>query len=102
MKKIMIAVVLTVLVLAAWVCQAQYYSYYGYGYYYPPHYQPPAYYPQSAPPNQAPANRYYRRWSPSPGMIRKWDRHNRWSDYENLHRSPNNPESSLDYMMRTF
>ena len=101
-RMIIVAAVLTTLVLAPWVCQAQYYSSYGYGYYYPYTYQPPTYYPRSAPPNQAPANTFYRRWSPDPRMMRKWDRHNRWSEYENQFRSPNNPESALDYMLRTF
>ncbi len=101
MKRIIVAAVLATLFLTPWVCQAQYYGYYGY-YYYPPTYQPPAYYPPRAPANQAPANTFYRRWSPDPRMIRRWDQHNRWADFDNLQRSPNNPESALDYMLRTF
>jgi hypothetical protein len=100
MKRIIVAAFLAALFLTPWVCYAQYYSYYGY--YYPQAYQPQPYYPPRAPAQQATPNMYYRRWSPDPRMIRKWDQHNRWSDFENLQRSPNNPESALDYMLRTF
>ncbi len=33
---------------------------------------------------------------------RKWQQHRNWSEYRNLIRSPLDPESELDYMLRTF
>jgi hypothetical protein len=106
MKKLFAGLVLTVLCLAPWVCQAQYYYYPGYGYYY--------YAPQSpggtgyyAPPGAqgqvaAPPTTMYQRWMPDPRMIRRWDQQNRMGDYFEPQRSPLNRESDLDYMLRTF
>ena len=76
---------------------AQYYSYYYPYYYAPPGYQPPPPVKQSKPP--AP---YYFRMMPDPYQSWRWDRKNRWEDYQQSLRSPLNPESDLDYMLRTF
>jgi hypothetical protein len=40
--------------------------------------------------------------APSPELLRKWERHRRWLDFQQMIRSPQNPESTIDYMFRTF
>jgi hypothetical protein len=107
MKKLMTGLVLSVVCLIPWVCQAQYYYYYpGYGYYYAPQpllppgaYRPPA--PQR-PGAVPPTTTLYQRWMPDPKMIQRWNQHNRMSDYYEMQRSPLDRESDLDYMLRTF
>jgi hypothetical protein len=92
-----IAAVGLLLVSEAQVAQAQYYGYY----YSPP--QTPQQPPMSAyQRGQAPLNPRLRFMVPNPRVFRQWDRENRMSDYDQLIRSPLNPESSLDYMLRTF
>jgi hypothetical protein len=81
----------------------QYYGYYppqyGYGY----RAGAPGYFytqpPRRVNPAQAP---YYFYQNPRTPAWREWDRLNRYFDYEQLNRSPRNPESELDYMLRTF
>jgi hypothetical protein len=72
--------------------QGQYYGYW-YG---APGYPVPA-------PQQAPApNALYYRLAPNPLLFRQWDNQIRIWDFQELQRSPLNPESPLDYLMRTF
>ncbi len=77
---------------------AQYYGYY----YYPqvPQGPPGVYYGGARRPT--PPNPYQYYLAPNPRLWRQWDRQNRLDDYQWMIRSPNNPESSLDYMLRTF
>ncbi|HMK36383.1 MAG TPA: hypothetical protein VK463_15020 [Desulfomonilaceae bacterium] len=83
-------------------CSAQYYGYY----YYPPYYPatpPPSYYNPYASP--APVGQPYvsqYRLAPSPQIYWRWNQQNRMSDAEQVFRSPVNPESDLDYLLRTF
>jgi hypothetical protein len=96
MKKYMIAGLLLVLVFAASICEAQYGYYYyypGYGTYYSP-------YPLIGP--ALPANPQQYRIGPNPRVYRRWNSMNRYEDYQQHLRSPLNPESTIDYMMRTF
>jgi len=96
----------TILILAA-VCacvfaicyqaSAQYYSYY-----YPYYYAPPGYYPPSPTKQAKPVTPYYFRMMPDPYQSWRWDRKNRWDDYQQSMRNPLNPESDLSYMLRTF
>ncbi|MGC8659358.1 MAG: hypothetical protein ACP5U1_09815 [Desulfomonilaceae bacterium] len=76
---------------------AQYYSYY-----YPQYYAPPGYYPPPPTRQSQPVSPYYFRMTPDPYQMWRWDRHNRWEDYEQSLRSPLNPETDLSYMLRTF
>jgi hypothetical protein len=82
-------------------CVAQYYGP-GY-YYYPPSTPPPYYYnPYVVPQGPLPLPPFYYRVAPNPYTFRKWNRENRYSDYQWLLRSPLDRESDLDYMLRTF
>jgi hypothetical protein len=38
----------------------------------------------------------------APSFYYKWEDHKRWLDWDQTIRSPLNPESDLDYMMRSF
>ncbi len=73
-------------------------QYYWYPYYYTPYSSPPAAYP----PNQRPGNPFLYRLAPSPRVYRQWDQQIRIWDFQEYQRSPLNPESPLDYMLRTF
>ncbi len=44
----------------------------------------------------------YYRMTPRPNQLRKWAVHRKWLERQQWNRSPLNPESTLDYMMRTF
>jgi hypothetical protein len=69
-----------------------------YGYYSPYYAVPP---PQPTP--QAPGQAWlYYRLKPDPLMYWKWNRQNAFSDFLQFQRSPQNPESDLSYMLRTF
>ncbi len=57
----------------------------------PPQYQPIPY-----------GQPYFYYFAPRPEVVRKWDNYNRWLQHDYLLRSPYNPESTLDYMLRTF
>ena len=65
---------------------------------YPPYYynRPPG--PQA----RMPLNPYYYYFFPDPKAAQRWRRHRLWLEYQNQFRSPLNPESALDYMLRTF
>jgi len=91
------ALVAAILLFNPSLCVAQYYNYY-----YPRAY-PPAYNrsgPQPVAPMPSGRLRYY--LAPDPKMIRKWESYRRWLEFQQSLRSPINPESSLDYMLRTF
>jgi hypothetical protein len=103
-----VLVAVLIFALTQSVCNAQqYYPYWGYGNYY-------SYYPNNAygpPPQPAPyANRgpvvrpnpYQYRMAPNPYVYWQWNRHNRFENFEVEQRSPLNPESELDYLLRTF
>jgi hypothetical protein len=81
-------------------------QYYGPGYYYyPPSMPPPPYYPNQYVVPQGgpiPLPPSYYRVAPNPYTFWKWSQQNRYSDYQNLLRSPLDPESDLDYMLRTY
>jgi hypothetical protein len=79
-------------------------QYYGPGYYYYPPPSPSPYYynSYSVPQGPLPLPPFYYRIAPNPYTFRKWNRENRYSDYQQLLRSPLDPESDLSYMLRTF
>ncbi len=81
------------------LCHGQYYP--GAPYY---PYPPTQYYayPQPAPGHEAHFYRHYYYLTPSPQVIHRWEDYRRWLDYDHLQRSPLNPESTFNYMMRTF
>ncbi|MEW6352442.1 MAG: hypothetical protein AB1646_25610 [Thermodesulfobacteriota bacterium] len=56
--------------------------------------------PQAGPPVHGRPYFYY--FVPRPEVARKWDRQQRWLQYDHQFRSPYNPETSLEYMLRTF
>lgn len=101
MRKILLTgttvLVLCVLLSAPTVSNGQYYGYYQY--YYPQQLPPPPSYYYGNPQG---IQQYYKRWTPNKNMYRGWDYHNRMEDYQKSIRSPLNPESDLDYMLRTF
>jgi hypothetical protein len=85
--------------------------YYGGQYYGNPYYGQPSPYGQwQGQPNAQPrANvspqtpqRYYLWRPPDAATIQRWNQHNRMLDQDQLMRSPGNPESPLEYMLRTF
>jgi hypothetical protein len=99
MKKILLitSLVCGIAFLSASSADAQIYSYYSPNYYAPPGYATPPPVRQSNPPTP-----YYFRATPDPYQMWRLDRNNRWQDYQNRLRSPQNPESDLSYMLRTF
>jgi len=99
MKKLMFIAVLGCAFVFAQYSEApaQYYSYY-----YPYYYAPPGYYPPPPTKQSAPVTPYYFRMMPDPYQSWRWDRKNRWEDYQQSIRSPLNRESDLEYMLRTF
>ncbi|MFH0821318.1 MAG: hypothetical protein V2B18_01100 [Pseudomonadota bacterium] len=101
---------LSFLLLAGFVMQTPGHTQqYAYPYYYPqqqyygapPARQPvpPSYYNYYYRYGRAP---YYTHRQYAPRYYRQWDEQNRMLEYERLMRSPLNPESDLEYMMRTF
>lgn len=96
MKRLEVFVGLAVLLLMVIpsLCAAQYQ-----GYYYPYYYTPA---PQQVTRPQAQPGTLFYFLTPDPQLYSKWSRHNRILDFHNLNRSPLNPESDLEYMMRTF
>ena len=96
MKKMLIILVSSLLLVPS-VSGAQYP---GYDYYYPG-YSTPLYYQQYAGPSGYPEQFFYRQIPPTK-VFRNWNRYNRMLDQEALERSPLNPESSLQYLFRSF
>jgi len=58
--------------------------------------------PRAQPAKKTAVKPFSFRIAPDPQVYEKWNRYNRWLDYQQLQRSPLNPESDLDYMFRTF
>jgi hypothetical protein len=81
---------------------AQFYGYYYYPPYYPPSPPPSFYNPYASPAPVGAPNPYQYRLAPSPKTYWRWNQYNRMSDYEQILRSPLNPESDLSYLLRTF
>ncbi|MDA8408376.1 MAG: hypothetical protein M0T73_16160 [Deltaproteobacteria bacterium] len=107
MKKkllLVVAVACALAILQIRGVSAQYYSYY-----YPYYYAPPGYYPPPPTKQSRPVTPNYFRMTPDPYQAWRWDRHNRWEDYQHSLWSPRpqgesrlNPETDLSYMLRTF
>lgn len=74
---------------------AQYYGYYPY-----PHPPSMPYYSRYQVPYEG--GPFFYRLAPNPRLYWKWNQQNRMSDYDQLLPNPLNPESALDYMLRTF
>ena len=96
MRNLLVALALiAVLMIVPSFCFGQYY---GYRYFYNPNIPPaPAYQP-----NQAPGNPFLYRLAPDPRVYRQWSDQIRIWDFQEYQRSPLNPESPLDYLLRTF
>lgn len=99
-----VAVACALVIVQIYDAPAQYYSYY-----YPYYYAPPGYYPPPATKQSRPVTPNYFRMTPDPYQAWRWDRHNRWEDYQHSLWSPRpegesrlNPETDLSYMLRTF
>jgi hypothetical protein len=73
-----------------------------YGGYNPYGYSPYYYNAPPGPQARMPYNPYYYYFFPDPTTVERWRRHRLWLEYQNRFRSPLNPESTLDYMLRTF
>jgi len=74
-----------------------------YGGYQPYGYQPaPGAVPYAAPMPGPADNPVFLRLQPRPRLYRQWNQYNRALDQEVLMRSPLDPESDLQYMLRTF
>ncbi len=95
MKKMLMIAVLSILLVPS-LAAAQYG---GYGYYYP-EYGSPLYFRHYAGPRAYGEQYYY--WRTPPKVFREWNHNNRMLDQEVLERSPLNPESTLQYMFRSF
>lgn len=93
-----IVLLVTAFLITAFVGSSQG-QYYGYWYNYAPGYPVPA--PQQGP-AMPPSNPLLYRLAPNPMLFRQWDQQIRIWDFQELQRSPLNPESPLDYLLRTF
>ncbi|GEM_PF-695876 len=58
--------------------------------------------PKPAARRQVPAKPYYYYLRPPADVVRQWKKYQKWLDAQHLRRSPLNPESSVEYMLRTF
>jgi hypothetical protein len=93
---VLIALLLKVFI-AQTACAQYYYNYY------PDNYGSGTVQPRYVPPReQTPSLPFRYRLTPNPKLYWKWNQYNRFSEYQNLLRSPLNPESDLDYLLRTF
>jgi hypothetical protein len=98
MRNLLIAIAVSVALAAVMAPSVSWAQYYWYPYYYYPNTPLPAAYP----PNRAPGNPYLYRLAPNPQVYRQWDRQIRIWDFQQYQRSPLNPESPLDYLLRTY
>ncbi len=74
-------------------CPGQYYL----------HYQPQGGQLQYTAQSDAQHLPYFQRYlNTDPKLIRRWNEHRRWLERDQLLRSPLNPESTLDYLLRTY
>jgi hypothetical protein len=97
MNKLLLLIIVMVLLQVGSTCQAQHFGYYHY-YQMPRHAAP--IYRQYVNPRGYPV--YQFRLAPPPQVFRQWDLRNRELDLEALQRSPLNPESPNDYLLRNF
>jgi hypothetical protein len=97
MNKLLFSLIVVALLQAGATCSAQYY---GYNHYYQMPRQAAPIYRQYVNPGGFPA--YQFRLAPPPQVFRQWDLRNRSLDLEALQRSPLDPESPNDYLLRTF
>ncbi len=97
MKKIFFLIILLSLLQVYSASEAQYY---GYNYYYHGPRAAAQVYSQYANPANFPM--YQFRLAPPPQVLREWSLRNRELDLEALQRSPLNPESPNDYLLRNF
>jgi len=99
MKKITAVLILVAAIMMTVLAGSSHGQYYGYWPNYAPGYPVPP--PQQTPPEGSPSGLYYR-LAPNPLLFRQWDHQIRMWDFLEVQRSPLNPESPLDYLMRTF
>jgi len=99
MKKITFISILVAALMITALAGNSYGQYYGYWYNYAPGYPVPP--PKQAPPPGSESGLYYR-LAPNPLLFRQWDHQIRMWDFLEVQRSPLNPESPLDYLLRTF
>ena len=97
MKKLLFLIVLIALLQANSVCSAQNF---GYNHYYQMPRSATPIYRQYVNPGGYPV--YQFRLTPPPQVFRQWNLRNRELDLEALQRSPLDPESPNDYLLRTF
>ncbi len=96
MKKIFFLMILFSLLQVYSAAEAQYY---GYNYYHGPRPRAQVYRQYANPPNFP---TYQFRLAPPPHVLGEWNLRNRELDLEALQRSPLNPESPNDYLLRNF
>ncbi|MEI8183180.1 MAG: hypothetical protein WCG29_10800 [Desulfomonile sp.] len=100
MKQLLRTILIALLLTAVGIQTSAAQYYYNY---YPHNYGSGTVHPGYAPARgRAPAIPFRYRLTPKPGVYWKWNQYNRFSEYQNFLRSPLNPESDLDYLMRTF
>ncbi|HTY25504.1 MAG TPA: hypothetical protein VMC85_20410 [Desulfomonilaceae bacterium] len=99
MKKLILLTIVMALLLPYSICLAQNF---GYGQYYQLPAPPAPYYQQYGNSGGFPPYGFYFHLAPSPWLIHRWDLRNRAADLEALQRSPLNPESDVEYMLRNF
>ena len=99
MRNPFVAIAVAVTLVLAVAPSVSWAQYYGYPYYYYPNTPPPAPAYQQ---NQVPGNPFLYRLAPNPRVFRQWNDQIRIWDFQEYQRSPLNPESPLDYMLRTF
>jgi len=97
---VLLAAGMTILLVYMPVCAQQY------GGYYPGYQSAPTDVPYGAPPPNYVNGPLYWRLQPRPRVYQQWNYYNRGLDRELMMRSPIdqelNPESDLQYMLRTF
>ncbi len=97
MNKLLFSIIAIALLQVGSTCLAQNF---GYGHYYQMPRQAGPMYQQYVNPGRFPV--YQFRLAPPPQVFRQWDLRNRALDLEALERSPLDPESPNDYLLRTF
>ncbi len=99
-----VAVLFVIAALASpgWAQYAQN-PYYPYQYYYNPYQYPNAYaQPQRRPPARKPRRFQRFQLAPSPAVVERYQRYQQNAEFRNRIRSPNNPETEVEYMLRSF
>jgi len=98
MKNLLVVIAVSAALAVAIVPGDSWAQYYGYQYYYYPNTPPPAAYQ----PSQGGGNPFLYRLAPNPRVYQKWNQQIRIWDFQEYQRSPLNPESPLDYLLRTY